>query len=121
MKFLHVCLYLSSVHSCDLYALVVHSQSVILFPVSSGVHLPGGVTSVNEDIGSGSVRAGIAGQVDVGTLQFRRLRVATQRNHALPQVLSFLVNKVGETGVDVAGGNGVDSGKTSPLVSERLR
>lgn len=37
----------------------------------------------------------------------------------MPQFLNVLGNKVGETSVDVAGGDGVDSGKVAPLIGER--
>ena len=38
----------------------------------------------------------------------------------MPKFLNLLVNEVGETSVDVAGRDGVDTGKVAPLVSQRL-
>jgi hypothetical protein len=38
----------------------------------------------------------------------------------VPEILSLLVNEVRETGVDVARGDGVDTGEVAPFVSQRL-
>jgi hypothetical protein len=40
--------------------------------------------------------------------------------HRVPQLLDVLGNEVRQTGVNVSGGNGVDTGKVPPLVGERL-
>lgn len=77
-----------------------------------------GRLTVNDDIGSGGVRAGIADQVHIGTLQLLGVTVATHGDHGLPQVLDLLVNKIGETGVDVAGGDAVDACEISPFVGQ---
>lgn len=83
-------------------------------------HLPHAVSAVNQQISTSHVRAGIADQVDVGTLQLLGLAIAVHGDHGEPQVLDLLVNKVGQTGVDVAGRDAVDAGKVAPLVGERL-
>ena len=82
------------------------------------VHLPHAVSTVDQEIGTGHVGAGVADEVDVGTLELLGLTVAAHGDHGEPEVLDLLVDKVGETGVDVAGGDGVDTGKVAPLVGE---
>lgn len=82
-------------------------------------HLSGGITTVNDNVGAGGVGAGVRSEVDICTLELGGLCVTAERDHAVPQFLNVLGNKVGETGVDVAGGDGVDSGKVAPLVGER--
>ena len=83
------------------------------------IHLPRTVTAVNQQIVASHVSAGVADQVYVRTLQLLGLAIAAHRNHREPQVLSLLVDKVGEAGVNVAGGDAVDTGKVTPLVGER--
>lgn len=46
--------------------------------------------------------------------------VAVHGNHVQPQLLRLLVDEVGETGVDVAGGDRVDASEIAPLVGQRL-
>lgn len=37
----------------------------------------------------------------------------------MPELLDIFGHEVGETGVDVAGGDGVDAGEIAPLVGQR--
>lgn len=83
------------------------------------MHLPHAVSAVNEQIIAGHVGASIADQVDVSTLQLLGLTIAAHGNHREPQVLSLLVDEVGQTGVNVSGGNAVHTGKVAPLVGKR--
>ena len=83
------------------------------------VHLSGSIATVNDDIGTSGVGAGIAGEVDVGTLELGGFGVTAEGNHAVPQILNLLVNEVRETGVNVAGRDGVDAGEVAPFVGER--
>lgn len=83
-------------------------------------HLPRSVPAINDNVGPGGVRASIAGQIDVGALEFLSLSVAAEGDHAVPHALDLLVDKVREARVDVAGGDRVDAGKVAPLVGERL-
>jgi hypothetical protein len=84
------------------------------------VHLTGSVTTINQDVSTGDVRAGIASKENIGTLQLLGLGIASHWDQAMPDVLDLLVNEVGKTGVNVARGNGVDACKVPPLVGERL-
>lgn len=77
------------------------------------------VATVDEDICTGGVRACIADQVHISALQFLCLPIAPHWNHALPQILGFLVNEVGEAGIDVAGRDAIDTGKVTPFVCQR--
>jgi hypothetical protein len=78
------------------------------------------VATVDDDVGTSAVGAGIGGQVHVGTLELSSLSVTAHGDHAVPEILSLLVNEVGETSIDVAGGDGVDTSKVAPLVGQRL-
>lgn len=83
-------------------------------------HLPHAVSAVNQQIITSHVGAGIADQVDIGTLQLLGLAIAVHGDHREPEVLDLLVNEVGQTGVDVARRDAVDTGKVTPLVGEGL-
>lgn len=83
------------------------------------MHLPHAVTAVNKEIGTSHVRASIANQVDIGTLQFLGLTIATHGDHRVPEVLDVLLHKVRQTSVDVSGRNAVDASKVAPLVGQR--
>ena len=82
------------------------------------MHLSGSVPSIDDEVRTSAVRASVAGKVDVSTLQLGSLGITTERNHAVPEILSFLVDEVGETGVDVAWRDGVDTGEVTPFVGE---
>lgn len=75
--------------------------------------------TIDEDISPGGVGAGIADQVYIGSFQLLGVSVAAHGNHGFPQILDFLVDEVGKTGIDVARRNAVDAGKVSPLVGQR--
>jgi hypothetical protein len=81
-------------------------------------HLSGSVATINANVGTSGVGAGIRGEVDVCTLQLRRLCVTTHGDHAVPEILSLLVDEVRETSVDVAGRDGVDASEVTPLVGK---
>lgn len=81
--------------------------------------LPDGVATVDDEVGTGGVGGGVGGEVDVGALELLGETVAVQGNHGVPQLLGLLGDEVGETGVNVAGRDGVDTGKVAPLVGER--
>lgn len=83
------------------------------------IHSPRAVTAVNQQIIASHVSAGIADQVHVSTLQLLGLAVAAHGDHGEPQILSLLVDKVGKAGVNVTGGDAVDTGKVTPFVGER--
>ncbi len=83
-------------------------------------YLPCAVSAVHQDVSAGGIRGRIAGEVDIGTLQLLGLGIAAHGDHRLPEILGLLVDEVGETSVDVAGGDAVDAGKVSPLVGEGL-
>lgn len=83
------------------------------------MRLSAGVATVNDDIGTGCVGAGIGDEVDVSALELLGVTVAVHGDHAPPQVLGRLVDEVRETGVNVARGDAVDTGKVAPLVGER--
>ena len=78
------------------------------------------VATVDDNVSTGGVGAGIADEVDVSALELLGVAVAAEGNHAPPQLLGLRVDEVGQTGVDVSGGNGVDTGKVAPLVGEGL-
>jgi len=80
--------------------------------------LSGGVTTVNEEIGTGGVGGGVGGEVDVGALELLGETVTAHGDHGVPELLGLLGDEVGETGVNVAGGDGVDTGEVAPLVGE---
>jgi len=95
-----------------LYALYIHliSSSLSSFPRSPLLlsymqtsHLPASVPTINDNVRAGSVRAGIADEVDISALELLGLSVTTHGDHAHPEILDLLVHKVRETGVDVAG------------------
>lgn len=85
------------------------------------LRLPHGVATVNLEIVASHVGAGIASQVNVGALELLGLTVAAHGDHGQPEVLGILVDKVRQTGVDVAGGDAVDAGKVAPLIREGTR
>lgn len=82
-------------------------------------NLPHAVATVNAHVVASHVRAGVGGQVDVGALELLGVAVAAQRDHGEPEVLGVLVDEVRQTGVDVAGGDAVDTSEVSPLVGQR--
>jgi hypothetical protein len=91
-----------------------------LLPCSLGAsRLSGGVATVNQEIGTGGVGGSVGGEVDVGTLELLGEAVTAHGDHGVPELLGLLGDKVGEAGVDVAGGDGVDTGEVAPLVGER--
>jgi len=81
-------------------------------------HLPDTVSTVDEEVSTGGVGRGVRCEVDVGTLELLGVTVTTHWDHGLPEVLGLLVDEVGETGVNVTGRDGVDTGKVAPLVGE---
>lgn len=84
------------------------------------IRLSAGVASVDDNVGTGGVGAGIGDQVDVGALELLGVAVAAKGDHAPPELLSLGVDEVGEASVDVAGRDGVDTCKVAPLVGQRL-
>lgn len=46
------------------------------------------------------------------------MTVAAHGDHGVPQVLDLLIDKVGETSVDVSGGDAVNTSEVAPLVGE---
>ena len=82
-------------------------------------HLSAGVSTVNDEITTSSVGRSIRKEVNVSSLELLGITVSAHGDHALPEVLGLLVDKVGQTSVDVSGGDGVDTGKVAPLVGER--
>lgn len=82
------------------------------------MRLSAAVTTVNDDIGTGSIGRGIGYQVNVSTLQLLGFTITTHGDHRFPQCLSFLVDEIGETGVNVTWGDGVDTGEIAPFVGE---
>lgn len=84
------------------------------------MHLPAAVSTVDEKIGSGSVGGSVGCKVNVSTLEFLGETIAAHGDHAVPQLLHVLGDKVGETSVNVSRGDGVDTGEIAPLVGERL-
>lgn len=81
-------------------------------------HLPRAVTTVDDDVCTGRVGTRVAGEVDVGALELGGLAVPAHGDHAVPEGLDVLGHEVGQAGVDVARGDGVDAGKVTPLVGE---
>ena len=98
-------------------------HSLQLFPgfIPRSLPLSDSVSTVNDDVSASTVGASIAGEIDVCTLQLSSLCVTTHRDHAVPELLSLLVDEVGETGVDVAWGDGVDAGEVPPFVGKGFR
>lgn len=81
--------------------------------------LPAGVATIDDQVGTGSVRAGVGNEIDVGALELLGQAVAAHGDHVVPQLLDALVDKVAQAGVDVARGDCVDAGKVAPLVGQR--
>jgi hypothetical protein len=67
-----------------------------------------------------AVRGCVRGKVDVCALELGSLSITAHGDHAVPQLLDVLGNKVGQTSVNVSRGDGVDTGKVPPLVGKRL-
>lgn len=84
-------------------------------------HLPCSVSTIDDDIGAGGVRACVGGQVDIGALELSGLGVTAERNHAVPELLDVLGHKVRQAGVDVAGGDRVDTCEIAPFVGQGSR
>lgn len=82
--------------------------------------LSASIATINDDISTSSIRAGIADEVDVRALELLGITVAAEGDHASPQLLGLGVDEVAEARVDVAGGDAVDAGKVAPLVGQRL-
>lgn len=70
---------------------------------------------------TGSVGTRIRAEVHISTLQLLGVSITTHRDHALPQLLRVLVDKVRQTRVNVTGRDGVDTGKVAPFVCQRAR
>ncbi len=103
---------------CDQEAGKHHSLRLCPNFVIWSFALSGSVSAINDDVSASSVRASIAGKIDVSPLQLGRLGITAHGNHAVPEILSFLVDEVGETGVDVAGRDGVDPCEVTPFVGK---
>jgi hypothetical protein len=86
---------------------------------SSIRRLTSGITTVNDDISTSDVRAGIAGKENISTLQLLGLSIAAHWDHSMPNILNILAHKVGKTSVDVTRRDGVDAGKIPPFVGKR--
>lgn len=82
------------------------------------VPLPGAVTTVDKEVGTGSVRGSVRGEVDEGSLELGGLGITAHWDHVVPHLLDLLVDEVGETGVNVAGGDGIDTSEVAPFVGE---
>lgn len=81
--------------------------------------LSAGVSTVDDEVSSGCVGAGVGNQVDIGALELLGESVAAEGDHGTPELLRLGVDKVGEASVDVARRNRVDSSKVAPLVCQR--
>ena len=79
-----------------------------------------GVSSVNQQVGSGGISRRIADQVHISTLQLLGITVSSHGDHAHPQVLDIFGHEVRQSSVDITRGDGVDTSKVAPLVSQRL-
>jgi hypothetical protein len=95
-----------------------HNNLPSLFLSKGASRLSGGVTTVNQEIGTGGVGGGVGGEVDVGALELLGETVTAHGDHGVPELLGLLGDEVGETGVNVTGGDGVDTGEVAPLVGE---
>lgn len=84
-------------------------------------HLSHRVTTVNDDISTSSISRSIADKVDIRALELLGVAVSRHGDHASPKLLGVVVDEVGQTSVDVAGRDGVDTGEVAPLVGERAR
>lgn len=84
-------------------------------------HLPGSVSTINDDIGAGGIRACVGGEVDISTLEFSGLGVTTEGDHAVPELLDVLRHKVRQACVDIAGGDRVYACEIAPFVCQRSR
>ncbi len=91
---------------------------LLLFCVAAPLFLPSSVPAIDDDVGTGGVGARVAGEVDEGALQLGGLGVTAHGDHAVPELLDVLGHEVGQAGVNVAGGNGVDAGEVPPFVGE---
>jgi len=80
--------------------------------------LPYTVATIDEHISACGVGACITAEVDIGTLQLLGVTIATHGDHGPPQLLDILVDEIGETGIDITGGDAVDTGKVPPFVGE---
>ena len=81
--------------------------------------LTSSVSTINDDVCTRGVRACIAGQIDVCTLELGRLSITAHGNHAVPEILDVFRDEVRETGVNVAWRDGVHTGKVAPFVGQR--
>lgn len=82
-------------------------------------NLPDGVATIDDEVRASGVGRCVRAEVDIATFQLFRFAIAVQGDHALPQVLDLLVNKVGETSVNVARRDAVDARKAAPFVGQR--
>jgi hypothetical protein len=98
---------------------MLYSRDALSHPIHA-FDLADSVATVDDDVGTGAVRASIGGEVDVGTLELSSLRITAHGDHAVPKILSLLVNEVGETSIDVTRRDRVDTGEVAPFVGERL-
>lgn len=70
--------------------------------ITALLHLAGSIATVNAKISTSSVAGSVTGEVDVCAFQLCCLSITTHWDHAMPEILSLLVNEVRQTSVDVA-------------------
>ena len=92
------------------------NSAAALFEALPAVHLSASVATIDEQVSSSGVRAGVRHEVDVRTLQLFSITISAHWNHALPQVLDVLGNEVRKAGIDVAWRDRVDTSEVSPFV-----
>lgn len=86
--------------------------------VRTAANLSADVSSVDDQVSTGHVRAGVTAEVDISSLELLCVTVAAHWDHGEPEVLDLLVDEVGEAGVDIAGRDAVDTGKVTPFVGQ---
>lgn len=60
------------------------------------------IATIDKDICASGVRARVTDQVHIGTLQLLGIPITAHGNHAFPQILCILIDKVRKAGVNVA-------------------
>ena len=79
------------------------------------------VPPINHEVGARSVRARIRAKVHIRALELLGIAMAAHGDHAKPQLLHIVRDKVGQARGNIAGGDAVDARKVAPLVGQRAR
>ena len=98
----------------------INHPNILCSYTKANTRLRSRVAPVNDEVRSSSVGGGIAGEVQVGALEFFGQTFTAQRDLALPEILRLLRDEVGDLSGNVSRRDGVGTREPRPLNGKGL-